>query len=186
MLRVTPLEGARAPLLLRGLNWLGRRTFGQALRPLQVLAHNQALLLPYLATSLLVGGKSEVDPRTRLLAMHMASQLNGCDWCMDFARMEGTRLGLSMRKMESVVSYSSDGALFSDAERAALRLAEDMTRTGARVSDEVFAEVRRHFSERATVELVVAIATENFYNRVNGALGLESQGFCGLPLKEAA
>ncbi len=49
------------------------------------------------------------------------------------------------------------------------------------VDDDVWAEARRHFSERELIELVVAVAMETFYNRVNSALGIESQGFCELP-----
>lgn len=63
-------------------------------------------------------------------------------------------------------------------ERAALALAETMTITGQKVTDELFAEARRHFSEAQLVELVAAIALENFRSKFNVALGVESQGFC--------
>jgi alkylhydroperoxidase family enzyme len=53
-----------------------------------------------------------------------------------------------------------------------------MTITGQKVTDELFAEGRRHFSEAQLVELVAAIALENFRSKFNVALGVESQGFC--------
>jgi alkylhydroperoxidase family enzyme len=56
-----------------------------------------------------------------------------------------------------------------------------MTITGQKVTDQLFAEVRRHFSEAQVVELTAAVALENFRSKFNVALGVESQGFCVLP-----
>jgi alkylhydroperoxidase family enzyme len=67
---------------------------------------------------------------------------------------------------------------YAPAERAALAYAEAMTITGQKVTDELFAEARRHFSESQIVELTAAIALENFRSKFNVALGVESQGFC--------
>ena len=53
-----------------------------------------------------------------------------------------------------------------------------MTITGQKVTEEIFAEARRHFSEAQIVELVAAVALENFRSKFNVALGVESQGFC--------
>jgi len=74
-------------------------------------------------------------------------------------------------------------ALFSPAEQAALAYATDVTAVGARVADATFASLRRHFSEREIVELTVAIAAENMFNRLNAPLEIESQGFCALPAR---
>ncbi len=73
-------------------------------------------------------------------------------------------------------------ALFSPAEQAALAYATDVTAVGARVADATFASLRRHFSEREILELTVAIAAENMFNRLNAPLEIESQGFCACPL----
>jgi alkylhydroperoxidase family enzyme len=60
----------------------------------------------------------------------------------------------------------------------ALAFAEAMTITGQKVTDELFADARRHFSEAQLVELTAAIALENFRSKFNVALGVEAQGFC--------
>ena len=57
-------------------------------------------------------------------------------------------------------------------------MAEAMTITGQKVTDELFAEARRHFSEAQMVELAACIALENFRSKFNVALGVEGQGFC--------
>jgi len=53
-----------------------------------------------------------------------------------------------------------------------------MTITGQKITDGLFAEVRRHFSEAQVVEPTAAVALENFRSKFNVALGVESQGFC--------
>ena len=70
---------------------------------------------------------------------------------------------------------------YSAPERAALAFAEAMMITGQKVTDELFAEARRHFSEAQVVELTAAVALENFRSKFNVALGIEAQGFCLLP-----
>jgi len=55
-----------------------------------------------------------------------------------------------------------------------------MTITGQRVSDDLFARVRKHFTEPQIVELTAAVALENFRSKFNVALGIEAQGFCVL------
>ena len=73
-----------------------------------------------------------------------------------------------------------ESTLFSDMERDALEYAERMTITGERVGEELWARLRRHFSEAQMVELTAAVALENFRSKFNVALGVESQGFCVL------
>ena len=66
--------------------------------------------------------------------------------------------------------------MFSPAERAAFEFAEGMTHTPADVSDEVYAEASRHFSEEQLVELAATVAMENYRARLNRAFLVESQG----------
>jgi alkylhydroperoxidase family enzyme len=71
-----------------------------------------------------------------------------------------------------------ESTLFSDMERDALEYAERMTITGERVGEELWARLRRHFSEGQMVELTAAVALENFRSKFNVPLGVEAQGFC--------
>jgi alkylhydroperoxidase family enzyme len=76
------------------------------------------------------------------------------------------------------VEQAASSPLFDEIERSALAYAEAMTITGQRVSDELFARVRAHFTEAQIVELTAAVALENFRSKFNTALGIEAQGFC--------
>ena len=87
------------------------------------------------------------------------------------------RAGASDAKISQVPTWRQS-ALFSEMERDALEYAERITITGETVGDELFARLRRHFSEAQIVELTAAIALENFRSKFNVPLGVQSQGFC--------
>jgi alkylhydroperoxidase family enzyme len=87
--------------------------------------------------------------------------------------------GASEAKLAEVTNAASS-ALFGENERAAIEFAEAMTFSDRRVSDQLFARVRAHFSEAQVVELAAAVALENFRSKFNVALGIEAQGFCVL------
>jgi len=87
------------------------------------------------------------------------------------------RAGASEEKIRQVPTWR-ESRLFSDMERAALEYAERMTITGEKVTDELWARLRRHLSEAQLVELTAAVALENFRSKFNVPLGVEAQGFC--------
>jgi alkylhydroperoxidase family enzyme len=87
--------------------------------------------------------------------------------------------GASDDKIRQVPSWR-ESSLFSPLERDALEYAERMTVTGEKVTDELFARLRGHFSEGQIVELTAVVALENFRSKFNPPLGIEAQGFCVL------
>jgi alkylhydroperoxidase family enzyme len=95
---------------------------------------------------------------------------------MDTNAVGSSKAGASQAKIEQVARYATS-ELFGPEERAALALAEAMTRTPATVTDEVFEVVRSHFTDPQIVELVATIAMENYRARFNRAFGVESQHF---------
>ena len=96
---------------------------------------------------------------------------------MDINASRGMQSGATADKIRAV-ERAATSPLFDEKERAALAYAEAMTITGQRVSDDLFARVRKHFSEAQLVELTAAVALENFRSKFNVALGIEAQGFC--------
>ena len=78
------------------------------------------------------------------------------------------------------VERAAESEHYSEPERAAIAFAETMTLSDRRMTDEIFARVRKHFSEAQVVELAAAVALENFRSKFNVAFGIEAQGFCVL------
>jgi alkylhydroperoxidase family enzyme len=87
--------------------------------------------------------------------------------------------GASDDKIRQVPTWR-ESSLFSAVERDALEYAERLTVTGDKVTDELFARLRGHFSEAQMVELTAVVALENFRSKFNPPLGIEAQGFCVL------
>ena len=109
-------------------------------------------------------------PDSTLELVHLrASQINGCSVCVDIHSRRLEHAGESRERMLTVAAWR-DTPYFSDAERAALALAEAATRFADRpdpVSDEVWDDAARHYTEVQLAALVVAIAAINAFNRVN-------------------
>ncbi len=87
----------------------------------------------------------------------------------------GSELGLSDEKILALPDYSTS-PLYSEEERLALEYADAMTITGREVSDELFARLRRFYTDDALVELTEIIAWENASSKFNRALRVPSQG----------
>jgi alkylhydroperoxidase family enzyme len=98
----------------------------------------------------------------------------------------GRRQGISEQQLLDLAHFETSPA-FSELERLVLRYAVAMTETPVEVPDELFAELRRHFSPQQLVELTSAIAWENYRTRFDHAFGIEAEGFsagavCPLPV----
>jgi AhpD family alkylhydroperoxidase len=109
-------------------------------------------------------------PSTVLELVHLrASQINGCSPCVDSGARNAKRNGETDERLFAVAVWR-DTPYFTDAERAALALAEAATRLADRgdaVSDDVWADAAKHFTEQGLAAIVLWIATTNFFNRLN-------------------
>lgn len=101
------------------------------------------------------------------------SQINGCSVCVDLHARGLRRMEESNERIIAVGAWHHSPA-FTDAERAALTLAESLTRIADKpdpVPDEIWDEVARHYDEQALSALVLSIASINVWNRLNVAVG---------------
>jgi AhpD family alkylhydroperoxidase len=101
-----------------------------------------------------------------------ASQINGCSVCVEMHASRLKELGVDDKRIFAVSAWR-DTPYFSDAERAAFALTEDVTRLADRpeaVSDAVWAEAERHFDEKALAALILDIAQINVWNRLNATI----------------
>ena len=97
------------------------------------------------------------------------SQINGCSACVDGGARSAQQAGESAERLFAVAAWR-EAPYFTDAERAALALAEAITRLSDRsdpVPDEIWDEAARHHTEQELAALVLWIATSNLFNRLN-------------------
>ncbi|MFI7213616.1 carboxymuconolactone decarboxylase family protein [Micromonospora maritima] len=140
---------------------------------LEARMQNPAALLPDIvkAVNLLYrAAHSAGVPGTTLELVHLrASQINGCSACVDSGARGARKNGETEERLFAVAAWR-ETPYFTDAERAALDLAEHATRLADRadaVPDAVWHEAARHFEEKELAALVLWIATTNFFNRIN-------------------
>src|SRR6202165_506949 len=107
-------------------------------------------------------------PEALLAAVYLrVSLINGCAYCIDTHSRELRELGVSNEKVALVSVWHEAGELFDARERAALAWADTVTQistTGA--PDSAYAAVSLHFDEKELVDLTIAIALMNAYNRM--------------------
>jgi AhpD family alkylhydroperoxidase len=113
--------------------------------------------------------KGGVPAATLALVKFRCSQINGCAVCLDgeWRTMKGA--GEKDERLFAVAAWR-DAPYFTDAERAALALAESVTRLNDRadpVPDEIWNEARKHFDEPQLASLLLTIAGINVWNRLN-------------------
>jgi AhpD family alkylhydroperoxidase len=112
---------------------------------------------------------SPLPAATQELVKIRASQINGCGMCLDMHTKDATAAGETAQRLNLVASWR-EATVFSEAERAALELAEQGTRiadAAGGVPDEVWANAAKHYDEDQLAALVTLIALINAYNRIN-------------------
>ncbi len=110
-------------------------------------------------------------PLKLVLLTHVrTSQLNGCSYCVSFHSREARKAGETEDRLYAVAAFRHS-SLFSPAEKVALELTEAVTVVGSgeMVSDNLWAEASRHFTQEELAALLLEIATTNLWNRLNAA-----------------
>lgn len=95
-----------------------------------------------------------------------ASQLNGCAYCIDMHTEEALEIGETNRRLFAIAAWH-ESPLFSDEERIALQLTEEVTHIGDEgVNDETYEAAVAAFGEEATAQIIMQIVIINSWNRL--------------------
>ncbi|MEU7912293.1 carboxymuconolactone decarboxylase family protein [Microbispora bryophytorum] len=119
---------------------------------------------------LMKAAQSQGLPQELMEMIHLrVSQINGCGYCVDAGLKSLRKLGESDERI-GLVSAWRETPYYTDAERAALALAEASTRLADRadaVSDEVWDNAADHFDEKQLASILLMTAVSNLFNRLN-------------------
>ncbi|MBO1267877.1 carboxymuconolactone decarboxylase family protein [Arthrobacter cavernae] len=111
--------------------------------------------------------KAGIPRRTLELVNYLASQINGCAFCLDLHRRRATGYGETEQRLALIRLYG-EVELFSEAERVALELTEQVTRmSSARPTAELFARARLVYTEEQISVLCMAAIGINAFNRLS-------------------
>jgi AhpD family alkylhydroperoxidase len=120
------------------------------------------------ANASLVIAQSPLPNSTQELVALRASQINGCGWCIDLHTKEAAAAGETAVRLNLVAAWR-EATVFSEAEQAALALAEEGTRLADihhGVSDQTWAQIRKHYDDDQIAALVSLVAMINAANRL--------------------
>jgi AhpD family alkylhydroperoxidase len=109
---------------------------------------------------------SGLDPVLLELVRMRVSAINGCAYCLDMHSKDARAAGESEQRLHVLPAWR-EAPFYTPSERAALAWTEAVTRLAdAPVSEELYDELRHHFSEKEAADLTVAVIAINGWNRL--------------------
>ncbi len=128
-----------------------------------------AKVAKYIVSASKAVADSTLPAATRELVQLRTSQINGCAVCVDMHTKDAALAGETAQRLHLVATWR-EATVFTEAERAALELAEQGTRiadAAPGVTDEAWANAAKHYDEEQLTALVSMIAIMNTWNRLN-------------------
>ena len=174
MARVPLIEEKEYPELSDLIAKIKGARGGRLINIYRLMLHSPALANAWFDLNQAVRYGTEIDGQCRELAVIRVAILNNVDYVV---RAHGPayalKEGLTPAQVEALADWSASN-LFADRQRALLAYVDAMTRD-IDVTEAVFTEVRRHFSERQTVELTMLISAYNMLTRFLKALKVDPE-----------
>lgn len=174
MARVHLIEETAHPELAESIARIKGARGGRLINIYRLMLHSPALANAWFDLNQAVRYGSEIDGQCRELAVIRVAILNDVEYVQ---RAHGPayalKEGLTPEQVRDIADWPAS-ALFTDRQRALLAYTDAMTRE-IDVPDTVFAELRRHFSERQTVELTMLIGAYNMLTRFLKALKVDPE-----------
>jgi alkylhydroperoxidase family enzyme len=157
-----------------------RRQWGKVPRPFSVFCARMPLAFgSFFGKVSRLDKKLELSPDISMLIRERVASLNMCLWCMDGQRWYALhKAPHNLAKLDALSEFRTS-PLFDDKERAALEFTTALTEN-KHVSQETFAELSRHCSEREICDIVWLVSSEHLYNINNIGLNIGSDGLCDI------
>ena len=171
MPRLTPLPmeelGDLAPML-QGI----AAQSGYEMNSLKTLGRKPAIVQGLMAFVGAVMAPGEVSPELKNMVSQIVSKAAGCGYCMAHTGHAGHGMNIDPAKAAALWEYETSD-LFTEAERAALRVAQGAGQSPNMVTDAEFDTLKQHFSEEAIIEIIAVIGMFGFFNRFNDTMATE-------------
>lgn len=147
---------------------------GRLINIYRLMLHSPALAEAWFNLNQAARYGTEIDGRCRELIIMRIAILNRCDYVLKtHAAQYALKEGLTREQVDRLGDWNASN-LFDARQRALLAYSDAMTRD-IEVPDDVFAEVRKHFTERQTVELTMLVGAYNMLTRVLNALKVDPE-----------
>jgi len=148
---------------------------GSGIEPIEVWAHQPKMMMGMGKFNQAVRKGKSVDERVKNLVELKGAQMIGCEYCVDLGSQICRHSGFSDDELLALSRYRHSD-LFSEREKLALDYTVAVMRTPVEVTDELFAQMKEHFSDEQVVEITALLTLVNL-DRFNAAFGIGSAGF---------
>ncbi|KAA9022918.1 carboxymuconolactone decarboxylase family protein [Niallia endozanthoxylica] len=112
-----------------------------------------------------------IDRKLRELLKIRASQINGCAYCINMHTADARKMGETEQRLYCISAWK-ECEFYTEAEKVALELTEHVTLIPTkRVPDVLYNRVRRHYTEKEYVDLVILINQINSWNMISISMG---------------
>ena len=148
---------------------------GSGIEPIEVWAHQPKMMMGMSKFNQAVRKGKSVDERLKNLVELKGAQMIGCEYCVDLGSQICRHSGFSDDELLALSRYRHSD-LFSEREKLALDYTVAVMRTPVEVTDELFAQMKEHFSDEQLVEITALLTLVNL-DRFNAAFGIGSAGF---------
>jgi len=138
----------------------------------RTMAHRQEIFSTMMTHFSAVLNTGTVSTKLKELIIVRTSQINATPYCLASHTILARNLGWTDDQLDNLASWQARED-FTPAEKAAIRLAETVTRDANSLSDEQFTELQSFYSDGEIVELLCSIGLFNYFNRFNNALQME-------------
>ena len=175
-MRLEPIENPKS-LFIRIAYWFSKRQFGKVMSPLKVIYARKPELLSFaMKIAKFEEKQNSLPPEVRLLIKVATATQNGCTFCQDIALAHAVKGKIGTEKFMALITKDeAKMQIFSEKEQVVLAVLEEYNEQ-RKVSDETFAELRKHFDENQIIEILALNAFEHFYNAMTIPLEIESDG----------
>ena len=175
-MRLQPIENPKS-LFIKIAYWFTKRQYGKVMSPLKVIYARKPELLSFaMKIAKFEEKQNSLSPELRLLIKVATATQNGCTFCQDIALAHAVKGKIGTEKFVALITKNeAKMSVFSEKEQIVLTVLEEYN-IERNVSDETFAELRKHFTETEIIEILALNAFEHFYNAMTIPLKIESDG----------
>jgi AhpD family alkylhydroperoxidase len=185
MARINGVQQADAGLKIKLVYRLGPRMMkkltsrepktGSGIEPMEIWAHQPKMMFGMGKFNQAVRKGKSVDERLKNLVELKGAQMIGCEFCVDLGSQICRNSGFSDEELLALARYRQS-ELFTEREKLALDYTVAVMRTPVEVTDELFAQMKEHFTDEQLVEITALLTVVNL-DRFNAAFGIGSAGF---------
>jgi AhpD family alkylhydroperoxidase len=185
MARINGVTAADAGLKVKLVYRLGPRMMkkltgrepqvGRGIEPMEIWAHQPKMMFGMGKFNQSVRKAHSVDERLKNLVELKGAQMIGCEFCVDLGSQICRNSGFSEEELLALPRYRHSD-LFTEREKLALDYTVAVMRTPVEVTDDLFAQMKEHFSDDQLVAITALLTVVNL-DRFNAAFGIGSAGF---------